>query len=70
MSSAKPDSNIVLGAGFTIAASLAVALMAAIIKWSSVAVSTELLMTLRWATGLLIFFMLLVIFRPRLELKT
>ncbi|MDG2154686.1 MAG: DMT family transporter [Gammaproteobacteria bacterium] len=70
MSSAKPGSNIVLGAGFTIAASLAVALMAAIIKWSSVAVSTELLMTLRWATGLLIFFMLLVIFRPRLELKT
>ena len=66
----KSDGNLLLGAGFTIAAAFAVATMAAIVKWSSVAVSTELLMILRWAIGLLIFFSLLILFRPRLRLKT
>jgi len=64
------EGNLFLGAILTIAAAFAVATMASIVKWSSVAVSTELLMILRWAVGLLIFFILFFIFRPRLALKT
>ena len=66
----KSEGSLLLGAVFTIAAAFAVATMASIVKWSSVAVSTELLMILRWAIGLLIFFILLFLFRPRLGLKT
>jgi len=55
---------------YTILAMLAVAVMAAIVKWASLAVSTEFLMVLRWIVGLAIFISLILLVRSGLVLRT
>ncbi|MHC4868416.1 MAG: DMT family transporter [Planctomycetota bacterium] len=52
-------SSVLFGGAFTCLAMLAVVVMASIVKWASLAVSTEFLMVLRWGTGLAIIALLL-----------
>ena len=59
-----------VGVLYTTLAMLAVAVMAAIVKWASLAVSTELLMVLRWVVGLLIFVSLYMPFRTGFVVRT
>ena len=64
------DKNLMLGALYTTIASLAVVLMAAVVKWASHGFSTEFLMLVRWVAGLAIFLLIFFISRQGAELKT
>lgn len=64
------DRNLMLGAFYTTLASLAVVLMAAIVKWASHGFSTEFLMVVRWFAGLALFLMIYLISRRGAGLKT
>lgn len=70
MSASDAERSQTLGVLYTTLAMLAVAVMAAIVKWASLAVSTEFLMVLRWFVGLLIFVSLYLLFRTGLVVRT
>ena len=70
MSTPEAAGSQTLGALYTTLAMLAVAVMAALVKWASLAVSTELLMVLRWVVGLLIFVSLYMLFRTGVVVRT
>jgi drug/metabolite transporter (DMT)-like permease len=70
MSTPEAAGSQTLGALYTTLAMLAVAVMAALVKWASLAVSTELLMVLRWVVGLLIFVSLYMFFRTGVVVRT
>lgn len=62
--------NLMLGALYTILASLAVVLMAVIVKWASHGFSTEFLMVIRWVAGLTIFLLIYSAMHQRTSIKT
>jgi drug/metabolite transporter (DMT)-like permease len=64
------DKNLIFGAFYTTLASLAVVLMATIVKWVSYSYSTEFLMVVRWFSGLAIFLVIYRITQVDIGLKT